>query len=506
MSETRESGSLGGGTLGHMLDVVADPDRCYRAVSSRDPRFDGWFVTAVRSTRIYCRPSCPARLPRREGVRFYASSAAAQNAGYRACKRCRPDASPGSPEWDIRADLVARAMRLIGDGVVDRDGVGGLASRLGYTPRHLTRVLSDELGAGPLAVARAQRAQTARLLLETTDVPVTEVAYAAGFASLRQFNDTVREIFATTPTGLRQRRRAREVAEPGTVSLRLSFRQPCDVGATLRFLGQRAVPGLESYLADAAGGPAFVRGLDLPHAAATVRLSAGPAGAGYVRANLALADLRDLTVAVARCRRLLDLDADPVAVDSMLGAGPLAGHVAARPGLRVPGTVDGAELAVRAVLGQQISVSGARTIAGRLAAAYGRPLPTPCGAVTHTFPSAGSLAAADPGELPMPASRARALIGLCAALDGGDLVLDGSAERADVEQRLLRLRGIGPWTAGYIRMRALRDPDVWLGTDLEVVKALSRLAPVSGPRPIDPAQWSPWRSYAVLHLWSGGST
>ena len=182
-----------------MLDIVADPDRCYRAVSSRDARFDGWFVTAVRSTRIYCRPSCPARLPRRDGVRFYASAAAAQQAGYRACKRCRPDASPGSPEWDIRADLVARAMRLIGDGVVDREGVGGLAARLGYTPRHLTRVLSDELGAGPLAVARAQRAQTARLLLETTDVPVTEVAFAAGFASLRQFNDTVREIFATTP-------------------------------------------------------------------------------------------------------------------------------------------------------------------------------------------------------------------------------------------------------------------------------------------------------------------
>ncbi len=482
-----------------MLDIVADPERCYRAVSSRDARFDGWFVTAVHSTKIYCRPSCPARLPRFEGVRFYASPAAAQQAGYRACKRCRPDASPGSPEWDVRADLVARAMRLIGDGVVDREGVSGLASRLGYTSRHLTRVLSDELGAGPLAVARAQRAQTARLLLETTDVSVTEVAYASGFASLRQFNDTVREIFGATPTALRQRRRTREVAEPGTVNLRLTYRRPFDAAAALNFLRLRAVPGVEAF----DGG--FIRALDLPHGTATVRLAEGPAGAGYVRAGLQLSDLRDLTVAVARCRRLLDLDADPVAVDAVLGSGPLAGHVAARPGLRVPGTVDGAELAIRAVLGQQISVAGARTLAGRLSKMYGRELAVPCGTgngVTHTFARADELAKADPADLPMPASRARALIELSGALAVGDLVLDGSAERADVERRLLAMRGIGPWTAGYIRMRALRDPDVWLGTDLEVVKAMARLATGSGP--VDPAQWSPWRSYAVLHLWSGG--
>ena len=479
-----------------MLDAVADPQRCYRAVSSRDARFDGWFVTAVRSTRIYCRPSCPARLPRPDGVRFYASAAAAQQAGYRACKRCRPDASPGSPEWDVRADLVARAMRLIGDGVVDREGVNGLAARLGYTPRHLTRVMSDELGAGPLAVARAQRAQTARLLLETTEVPVTEVAYAAGFASLRQFNDTVRDVFATTPTTLRQRRRGRESVEPGTVKLRLSYRWPCDVAATVRFLGQRAVPGVERLELDG-GAPAFVRALDLPHAAAIVRLTDGPPGSGYVQASLTLGDLRDLTVAVARCRRLLDLDADPVAVDSVLGAGPLAGHVAARPGLRVPGTTDGAELAIRAIIGQQISVAGARTIAGRLSAQFGKPLLAGSGDVTHTFAAPEAIAAATPSDLPMPASRARALIDLCSALAAGELPLDGSAERSDVEHRLLAMRGIGPWTAGYIRMRALRDPDVWLGTDLEIVKAMARLAAV-------PQAWSPWRSYAVLHLWSGG--
>ncbi len=502
MSETRESDAAAGARLDRMLDVVSDRERCYRAVSSRDARFDGWFVTAVHSTRIYCRPSCPARLPRFEGVTFYASAAAAQGAGYRACKRCRPDASPGSPEWDVRADLAARAMRLIGDGVVDREGVGGLAARLGYTPRHLTRALSDELGAGPLAVARAQRAQTARLLLETTDLPVTEVAYASGFASLRQFNDTIREIFAVTPTALRQRRRSRDLAEPGTVSLRLSYREPCDVTSTLHFLGQRAIPGVESYVPEPV--PTFVRALDLPHGAATVRLTPGPEGAGYVLANLALGDLRDLTVAVSRCRRLLDLDADPVAVDAVLGVGALADHVRHRPGLRVPGTVDGAELAIRAVIGQQISVAGARTIAGRLATAYGKPLLVAAGEVTHTFPQAAELAGVDPATLPMPASRGRALVELCSAIAEGDVPLDGSAARSDVEQRLLRRRGIGPWTAGYIRMRALRDPDVWLGTDLEVVKALARLASAAPTGSISPSDWSPWRSYSVLHLWSGG--
>jgi AraC family transcriptional regulator of adaptative response / DNA-3-methyladenine glycosylase II len=479
-----------------MLDVVADPDRCYRAISSRDARFDGWFFTAVLSTHIYCRPSCPARLPRREGVRFYASAAAAQAAGYRACKRCRPDASPGSPEWDVRADLVARAMRLIGDGVVDRDGVSGLASRLGYTSRHLTRLLTGELGAGPLAVARAQRAQTARLLLETTEVSVTDVAFAAGFASLRQFNDTIREVFATTPSGLRERVRTRRrlaVIEPGTISLRLSYRKPCDVAATLAFLGRRAVPGVEAW-----DGEVFERVLDLPQGPAIARLSTAD---GFVRADLKLADLRDLTVAVARCRRLLDLDADPVAVDEVLAAGPLAGLVSMRPGLRVPGTGDGAEIAVRAVLGQQISVAGARTIAGRLTLQYGQALPTSSGALTHAFPRAEALAAADPNRLPMPASRAKALIGLCDAIAGGELILDGSQERSDTEERLLALPGIGPWTAGYIRMRALRDPDVWLGTDLEIMKALDRL---SADRLVDPKKWSPWRSYAVLHLWSVG--
>jgi AraC family transcriptional regulator of adaptative response / DNA-3-methyladenine glycosylase II len=288
-----------------------DFDTCYRAVSSRDGRFDGWFFTAVKTTGIYCRPSCPAMTPKRSNVRFYPSAAAAQGGGFRACRRCRPDASPGSPEWNIRADAVARAMRLIGDGVVDRDGVAGLAQRLGYSERHLHRLLVAEVGAGVQALARAQRAQTSRTLLETTDLPVTQVAFASGFASVRQFNDTVRAVFATTPTGLRDRRRNSKGVEPGRVELRLAYREPCDVATTLGFLGLRAVPGVEEY-----DGATYRRSLSLAHGQGVVALT--PAE-GHVRADLRLDDVRDLQTGVARCRRLLDLDADPVAINEALG-------------------------------------------------------------------------------------------------------------------------------------------------------------------------------------------
>lgn len=227
-----------------------DFERCYRAVDSRDPRFDGWFVTAVTSTGIYCRPSCPATTPKRDNVRFYPSAAAAQRAGFRACRRCRPDAEPDSPEWDVRADVVGRAMRLIADGVVDRDGIPGLAARLGYTTRHLTRMLNAELGAGPLALARAQRAQTARVLLETTDLSMADIAYAAGFGSVRQFNDCLREVYAATPTRLRADAKRGPSATPGTVSLRLAYRAPLHAQALLEFLATRAIHGIEWATAD----------------------------------------------------------------------------------------------------------------------------------------------------------------------------------------------------------------------------------------------------------------
>ncbi len=325
-----------------------DPERCYRAVAGRDARFDGWFFTAVHTTGIYCRPSCPARTPLARNVSFFTTAAAAQGAGFRACRRCRPDAAPGSPEWDVRADVVARAMRLIADGEVERAGVPGLAARLGYSERQLHRQLVGELGVGALALARAQRAQTARLLIETTDLPMADIAFAAGFASIRQFNDTVREVFATTPTGLRRTGARANQGAPGWLTLRLAARAPYEAAEVLLFLGAHAVPGLEEW-----DGTTFSRVLDLPHGPAVVQLSPAPGGGAGVTARLRLAELRDLGAAVTRCRRMLDLDADPAAVDDVLGSDPtLATLVGTAPGRRVPASPDAPELAVRAVLGQ----------------------------------------------------------------------------------------------------------------------------------------------------------
>jgi AraC family transcriptional regulator of adaptative response / DNA-3-methyladenine glycosylase II len=479
---------------------VLDEERCARAVASRDARFDGWFVTAVTSTGIYCRPSCPAMTPKREHLRFFTTAAAAQHHGFRACKRCRPDATPGSPEWNARGDVVARGMRLIADGVVDREGVRGLATRLGYSERQLNRLMTAELGAGPLALARAQRAHTARLLIETSDLALTDVAFAAGFGSIRQFNDTVRAVFDTTPTLLRERRRPRgdRPISPGSVVVRLSARAPFDAQRTFTFLGARAVRGVESW-----DGTTYARTLDLPHAPATVELSPID-GQAAVQARLALGDWRDLTAAVQRCRRLLDLDADPVAVDAELGRDPLlAPLVRGAPGVRSPGAVCGSELAIRAVLGQQVSVAAARTLAGRLVADVGEPLLTPSGALTHLFPAPGVLSELDPGRLAMPQSRRATLRRLAAALADGSVVIDPGAERGELAARLTSLTGIGPWTASYIAMRGLGDPDVFLPTDVGVRRALERLGAPSDPTAVSAQAlaWRPWRSYALHHLW-----
>lgn len=476
---------------------MLDHETCYRAVSSRDARFDGWFVTAVTTTGIYCRPSCPATTPKRGNVTFHPTAAAAQLAGFRACRRCRPDASPGSPEWNVRSDTVARAMRLIGDGVVDREGVAGLATRLGYSERQLHRLLVSELGAGAQALARAQRAHTARTLVETTDLRLSEVAFAAGFASIRQFNDTVRAVFATTPRDLREKATARGAATvPGTMVLRLATRRPFDGSWLLGLLASKALPGVESY-----DGTTFRRALLLPHGEATVDLV--PAD-DHVLATLRLEDPRDVVPAVARVRRLLDLDADSAAVDELLGADPVLGPlVAARPGVRVPGAVDGPEMAVRAVIGQQVSVAGARTVAGRLVTAYGKPLTRPDGGLTHHFPTADALAAVDPATLPMPRARARSIVGLARAVAAGGLDLGHGADRTATEAALLALPGIGPWTVDYLRMRVLGDPDSFLPSDLGVRRGVERLGRPGDARAVgDRAEsWRPWRSYAVMHLW-----
>lgn len=480
-----------------------DEELWWRAVQAQDPRFDGWFVLGVVTTGIYCRPSCPARTPHRRNVRFHPSAAAAQASGLRACKRCRPDASPGSPAWDGRSDLAARAARLIADGVVDRGGVAELARRLGYQRRQVERALFAELGAGPLALARAQRAQTARVLVETTTLGFAEVAFAAGFGSVRQFNDTVREVFASTPGELRNRVRRSSASppgsvSPGSVSLRLPFRTPLWPDSLLGHLVATGVPGVEEWR-----DGAYRRTLRLPHGTGIVALRPHR---DHVACRLLLADLRDLAPAVARCRRLLDLDADPVAVDERLAVDEvLAPYVATAPGRRVPRTVDAGELALRAVLGQQVSTAAARTHAARLVRACGEPVHDPEGELTHLFPSAARVAEVDPAVLALPGSRRATMLRLAGALAGGEIDLEPGADWARTRARLQALPGVGPWTVEMIAMRGLGDPDAFLAGDLGVVLAARTLGLGVGHALLAHAErWAPYRAYAVQHLWAVG--
>lgn len=477
--------------------MVPDRDTCLAAVASRDARFDGTFFTGVTSTGIYCRPSCPARTPAPRNMVFHPSAASAQAAGFRACKRCRPDAVPGSPEWDVRADTTARAVRLIGDGVVDREGVEGLASRLGYSVRQTQRLTLDELGASPLALARTQRAHTARVLLQTTDLPLAEVAFAAGFGSIRSFNDTVQAVYATTPSGLRGSR------SPGLakghegrlleIALRLAFRRPFDPSNVFGHLAATAVPGVEEW-----HDGWYRRTLRLPFGPGFVALAPR---ADHVAAVLHLTDPRDLTPAIGRCRRLLDLDADPVAVDAALGLdAALAPLVAASPGRRVPRTVDPDEFAIRAVLGQQVSTAAARTHAARLVLAHGEPVDDPVGDLTHLFPPPEALVDPDPGALAMPASRVRTVTGLAASLTSGEVDLSPGADRGVARAALAALPGIGPWTVEVVAMRSLGDPDAFPASDLGVRKGLA----VLGLGEADAGRWRPWRAYATQHLWALG--
>lgn len=478
-----------------------DFDRCHRAVQSKDLRFDGWFVTAVLTTNIYCRPSCPVRPPYARNMRFYPTAAAAQRAGFRACKRCRPDASPGSPEWNVRGDVVARAMRLIADGTVDRDGVTGLAARVGYTVRQLERLMHSEVGAAPLALARAQRAQMARILIETTEMPFSDVAFASGFSSIRQFNDTVRAVCDLTPTMLRNRARTRfgqtGSAGTGVMSLRLPVRAPFAFEGIFGHLAATAVPGVEEVR-----DGAFRRTLRLPNGTGIVSLAPYP---DHVQCRLVVDDFRDLSAAIARSRRLLDLDADPEAIVEALGSDPhLAALVAKAPGQRIPRTVDEHELALRVVLGQQVSTAAARTHARRLAGAYGKAIDDPEGGLTHVFPGVDELAEIDPQHLAFPKSRQRSLNALVAGLAGGSVVLDPGCDWDAARAQLLAIPGIGPWTAEMIAMRGLGDPDAFPGTDLGVCAAAEQLGLPAAPRPLikHSAAWRPWRSYATQHLWT----
>ncbi|MFI1463213.1 Ada metal-binding domain-containing protein [Nocardia carnea] len=516
-----------------MSITVLDFERCYRAVTARDSRFDGQFYTAVRTTGIYCRPSCPAITPKPANVTFLPTAAAAQQAGYRACRRCLPDAAPGSPLWNTRADLAARAMRLIGDGVVERGGVSALAATLGYSQRQLTRVLTSELGAGPLALARAHRAHTARLLIQTTDMPMSDIAFAAGFASIRQFNDTVREVFAVSPSTMRaeaqrrsrtdsqrqgrsgaqcegsaesQRRGQRHSREDGqwsndpatptacgTLTLRLPYREPLDRDWLEWFLSAHTTPGLEIWQTGPTGEGSYLRNLRTPHGYAGIRLSVLP---GHVRAELALRDMRDLAPTVARIRHLLDLDADPVAVDeALLHSGQLPGEAAPfTPGIRVPGCADPAELLLRTMIGQQISVAAANTHTARLVAALGEPTDGP---IPRLFPTPATIAEHGAEVLAGPAQRIRSITAAAAALASGELVLHQGRTAADLRRELMALPGVGPWTADYVTMRLLADPDILLTTDLVVRRGAARHRIDLS----DTTRWSPWRSYLSMQLW-----
>ncbi len=398
----------------------------------------------------------------------------------------------------MRGDVVAWAMRLIADGTVDRAGVSGLAAHLGYTTRQLERLLQAEVGAGPLALARAQRSQTARLLIETSDLPLGDVAFAAGFSSIRQFNETVRLVFESTPTDLRRRAAARSgsgATSTGTVCVRLPVRTPFAHEGVFGHLAAGAVPGCEEVR-----DGTYRRTLRLPAGNAIVALT--PA-VDHVRCLLVLDDFRDLTTAIARCRGLLDLDADPEAIVDTLSRDPvLAPVVAKAPGQRIPRTVDEAELAVRAVLGQQVSTKAARTHVGRLVAAYGQPMHDPDGALTHAFPSIEQLAEIDPVHLGVPKSRQRTMTALVTGLLDGSVVLDAGSDWDSARTQLLALPGIGPWTAEVIAMRGLGDPDAFPASDLGLQLAAKALGLPTNQRVEHTAHWRPWRSYATQHLWT----
>jgi AraC family transcriptional regulator of adaptative response / DNA-3-methyladenine glycosylase II len=461
-----------------------DHDRCYRAVASRDGRFDGRFVTAVKTTGIYCRPSCPAQTPKPENVSFYPSAAAAVAAGFRACKRCRPEAAPGSRDWDVRGDLAARALRAIANGAIDGDGgVPELARSLNVSERHLHRILVAEVGAGPLAIARTRRAQTARLLLDATNLAISEVAFAAGFSSLRQFNDTMREQFAMTPREIRQRP-GHKLKSTGSLTLRLTYRLPYARDAMIGWLGLHLVTGVHEL-----DGATYRRVLP---SGSVVEMTLGD---GAICLTTRIDDVRALPDTVARCRRMFDADADPVAVDATLSDDPaLRALVAKRPGIRVPGAADGFELLVITVLAQQVSVAAAHTFARRLVAAYGKPLDAPTGSLTNCFPTADVLADASYDGIGLTGGRIKTLRAAAEAHAAGELPLDPSADRDDARARLLALPGVGPWTADYVAMRALGDPDGFPGGDLVLKRRVNDLS-------LEPDRWRPWRSYAAMHLW-----
>lgn len=480
-----------------------DENVCYRAIASRDRRFEGHFVVAVTSTGIYCRPGCPARIPRRENTRFFAHPAAAEGAGFRPCRRCRPDSSPQTAAWQGTSSTVSRALRLIGDGALDDAGIDGLASRLGVGDRHLRRLFARHLGASPLSLARTRRAHFARKLLDETDLPLSQIALSAGFRSLRRFNGVMRETFGRAPGSLR-RKELHGSLQGDSLCLRLPHRPPLDWDGLLAFLRRRAIPGVEQV-----DDRSYRRTVGWGNWSSVLEVSPDD-DESCLRMSVTMPPPGVLMQILARVNRLFDLESDSQRIEAHLSAdAELRPWIRARPGLRVPGAWDALELAVRAILGQQISVDAARTLAGRLATAFGTPLQNgsgePAGGLTLLFPSAQRLATAELSSVGMPAARAAAIKSLCEAMVAGRIRFDGSEPAAEVIAQLEALPGIGAWTAQYIAMRALRDPDAFPTNDLVLRRALSRRRePLTASELARKAEaWRPWRAYAAIHLWMG---
>ncbi len=477
--------------------VNLDDASCYRALASRDRRFEGRFVVGVKTTGVYCRPGCPARLPKRQNANFYRCAAAAEEAGFRACRRCRPETAPGTPAWAGTSSTVSRALRLIGDGGLDGYGVDDLAERLGVGSRHLRRLFVRHLGAGPLAVARTRRAHFARRLIDETELPLSQIALGSGFQSIRAFNTTMRETFDASPRELRRSTHA--ASHGGTMVLRIPFRSPIDWTGLLEFLGRRAIEGVERVdqgryeRSFRATGCVGVLRVELARDARALELSVpdetGPNLIGVVE-NVA---------------RLFDLHADPLPIWSHLRRDPmLRASLGSARGVRVPGAYDRFEMVVRAVLGQQISVAGARTIAGRVAARYGVRLGTPSETgITHVFPAADQLATADLESVGLTRARADCLRAVAQRIADGRLVLDAGRGLGPWVDEFTELPGIGPWTAHYVAMRALGEPDAFPASDLGVRHALADGGAL--PRVQDVTKraeaWRPWRAYAVMALW-----
>ncbi|TFH22129.1 MAG: DNA-3-methyladenine glycosylase 2 family protein [Myxococcales bacterium] len=482
-----------------------DSARCYRALTSRDARFDGRFFVGVRTTGVYCRPVCPARTPLLRNIRFYRCAAAAAEDGFRPCLRCRPETSPGTPAWSGTSATVSRALRHIEAGALDHGSVADLAERLGVGERHLRRLFNEHLGATPVAVAQTRRLHFAKKLLDETDLPMTRIALDSGYSSLRRFNTAFRDTYGVSPRELRRRHPSRRLREGG-LSLKLPLREPFDWELLLEFLAMRAIPGVEQVR-----DGRYVRTVrydDLRGEIALARIDGEPA----VRLEIPHALSPALVAMVNGARRLLDLSADPVEIDRQLSLdATLRPRIRRRPGLRVPGAWDPFETAVRAVVGQQISVRGATTILGRIVDRCGERLdgtpgeaPTAEDNAPRLFPTAQSLASADLDGIGMPGARIRTVRSLAEAVASGDLVFGHHADLDDVVTRLIALRGIGPWTAHYIAMRALGEPDAFPTGDVGVMRALGTEGErVSAPEADARSQsWRPWRAYAVMYLWT----